>query len=94
MHKLNRKQVLLGIGLAVLIAGLITSIAFNIIFALFPYQSYLQDTNEIYIMEAGILRNNLEFADGEELKITYDFDCDDYRVLIEEYQVDKISVEG
>ena len=94
MRKLNRKQVLVGICFAVLIAGLIASIIFNILLALFPYQSYLQNASEIYIMEAGILRNNLEFADGEELKISYDFDCDDYGALVEKYHIDKIAGEG
>lgn len=94
MNKLNHKKVLIGIGFTILIAGLIMSIVFNILFALFPYNSYLQDMDEIYIMEAGILRNNLEFADGEELTISYDFDNKDYNVLIEKYNIAKIAGEG
>ena len=94
LNKLNRKKVLVGVGLSILIAGLITSIVFNIILALFPYNSYLQDMNEIYVMEAGILRNNLDFADGEELTISYDFDNKDYDVFIEKYKIDIIAGEG
>ena len=45
-------------------------------------------------MEAGILRNNLEFADGEELTISYDFDNDDYDMLIEKYKIAEIAGEG
>lgn len=93
MDKRNHKK-LIGIGFAILIAGLITSIVFNILFALFPYNSYLQDMDEIYIMEAGILRNNLEFADGKALTISYDFDGQDYGALIEKYKIDKIAGDG
>ena len=94
MNKLKLKKMLIWVGFGILIAGLITSIIFNILFALFPYQSYLQSTNEIYVMEAGILRNNLDFADGEELEISYEFDSQDYDVLIEKYNIDKIAGEG
>ena len=94
MNKHNRKKILIGISFAILIAGLITSIVFNVLFALFPYNSYLQDMDEIYIMEAGILRNNLEFADGEELTISYNFDNHDYDLLIEKYKIDKIAGNG
>ena len=93
MNKLNRKKLLVGIGLAILIAGLITSIVFNILFALFPYSSYLQNMDQIYTMEAGILKNNLDFADGEELIISYDFDNKDYDILIEKYNIAKIAGE-
>lgn len=34
--------------------------------------SYLQNTDQIYIMEAGILKNYLEFAKGESHVFTYD----------------------
>lgn len=94
MSKLNRQKIMIGVSFVFLIAGLITSIVFNVLFALFPYKCYLQDMDEIYIMEAGILKNNLHFADGEKRKILYDFDNEDYGVLIEKYQIDRIAGEG
>ena len=33
---------------------------------------YLQSTDEIEIMEAGIIEKNFEFADGENHEFTYD----------------------
>ena len=94
MNERKHKKVIIGIGFAVLIAGLITSVVFNVLLALFPYNSYLQGMDEIYIMEAGILKNNLEFADGEELAISYDFENKDYDVLIEKYEIAEIAGEG
>ena len=35
--------------------------------------SYLQDPYQIYIMEAGILKQNLPIRDGEDISITYSF---------------------
>jgi len=45
-------------------------------------------------MEAGILRNNLEFANGEDVDITYDFDNEDYAALISTYNIDDIAGNG
>ena len=56
--------------------------------------SYLQTTEQIYIMEAGILRNNLEFASGENYEIYYDFENEEYPQLIKEYGIDKIAGDG
>lgn len=94
MNKFNRKKMLIGISFAILIAGLITSIVFNVLFTLIPYNSYLQNMDEIYIMEAGILRNSLEFVDGEELTLSYDFDNQNYNVLVQKYKLDNIAGNG
>ena len=56
--------------------------------------SYLQDPEEIYIMEAGILRNEMEFADGTDMELSYEFDEPEYKVLIEKYGIDRIAGEG
>lgn len=59
------KKALLTIGTIALIAVLCTSIGFNIYFVFFymKQDTYLQSIEEIYVMEAGILRNNLEFQE-------------------------------
>ena len=36
--------------------------------------SYLQNPKEIYILEAGILKNNLITKDGSDISISYDYD--------------------
>lgn len=84
------KKILL-IGLSV---ALLASISMNVYQAFWSYDSYLQSTDEIYIMEAGILYNNLKFADGEDIEITYDFSADDYAVLKEEYNLENTAGDG
>lgn len=78
----------------VLSVALLVSIGINIYQAFFDNESYLQNTDEIYIMESGILYNNLEFTDGEEIELTYDFSADDYAVLKEKYNLEKTAGDG
>lgn len=78
----------------VLSAALIASLGMNVYLAFWSGDSYLQNTGEIYIMEAGILYNNLEFADGEDIEITYDFSDDDYAVLKEKYNLENTAGDG
>lgn len=80
--------------LIILSVALIASISMNVYQAFWSYDSYLQSTDEIYIMEAGILYNNLEFADGEDIEITYDFSADDYDVLKEKYNLENTAGDG
>ncbi len=56
--------------------------------------SYLQSTDEIYCMEAGILYNALEFRDGEDFAITYDFDNGEYLELKSKYGIEKTAGDG
>lgn len=56
--------------------------------------SYLQSTNEIYYMEAGILYNELEFKDGEDYVLKYDFDNEEYPKLLEKYSIKKTAGNG
>lgn len=78
----------------VLLLGLLASIGVNIYLAYFNWDSYLQSTDEIYIMEAGILKNNLEFQDGEDFEFTYDFSHEDYAELKSKYGLEKTAGEG
>lgn len=74
----------------VLSVALLISIGINIYQAFWDGDSYLQNTDEIYIMESGILYNNMDFADGEDIELTYNFSDDDYAVLREKYNLEKI----
>lgn len=45
-------------------------------------------------MESGILYNNMEFMDGEDIELTYNFSDDDYTVLKEKYNLEKTAGDG
>lgn len=92
-EKKSRKRPF-AICIVVLSALLLVSVGINIYFVFWGFDSYLQSTDEIYIMEAGILRNNLDFADGEDIVLSYDFDHPDYSVLIATYGIDDIAGTG
>ena len=58
-------------------------------------QENLQVQNNLFDIYSGILFNNQTFADsGEKAEITYNFDCPEYKTLIEKYGIDKIAGEG
>jgi len=80
--------------IAVLSVLLLVSIGINVYCIFFSTTSYLQSTDQIYIMEAGILRNNLEMQQGETDILKYDFDHEEYGTLIETYEIDRISAQG
>lgn len=90
----KRKKCLARIFMIALSVLLLVSVGINIYFVFWGFDSYLQSTDEIYIMEAGILRNNLNFADGEDIVLSYDFDHPDYSVLISTYGIDDIAGTG
>ena len=83
---MKRKNILIII-ISLLIASLLTSIGFNIYQAFFSFDSYLQSTDEIYILEAGILRNNIKFREGIDIEIKYDFENENYKKLEEKYNI-------
>lgn len=56
--------------------------------------SYLQSTEQIYIMEAGILHNEQAFRDGEDYVIKYDFDNAEYPELLKKYGIEKTAGDG
>ncbi len=98
MEKSTRsiKKILLIIGSAVLSIGLCVSIGFNI-YQCFYYikgESYLQSTEEIYIMEAGILRNNLEFHGGADYEFKYNFSHENYEQLKNKYNLKNTAKDG
>lgn len=52
-------------------------------------------SDRILDIYSGILFNNQEFASGgKKAKITYNFDCPEYKTLIEKYGIDKIAGKG
>lgn len=90
----TRKKLLVIICISVLSLLLLTSVGLNIYLAFWGFDSYLQSTDQIYTMEAGILRNNLELSDGVDLTFSYDFENEEYPVLIEQYKINEIAGEG
>ena len=92
--KQNVRKILLIAGCTFLAVGLCVSIAFNIYQALFSFESYLQSTDEIYIMEAGILRNNMEFRDGSDYEIKYDFTHENWSQLKDKYKIENTAKDG
>ncbi len=79
--------------LLVLSIGFIIYVAFFGGYSLF-YMSYQQSPNEIYIMESGILYNQLEFKEGNDYEIIYDFDNAEYKELLEKYDLANIAKDG
>lgn len=75
---------------------LLTSIGANVYFLFFNSHShsYLETDEQVYIMESGIIKNNLEFAQGEDMVLKYDFDNDEYAKLVEAYKIDAIAGNG
>ena len=74
-------------------SGLLIGIGFNKYFkvALIKQKSYLQSVDEIYIMEAGILKNNFEFRDATDYKLTYNFLHENYETLKNKYDIEKTA---
>ena len=92
----NIKKIILIIVGIVLIAGLCASIGLNIYQGIFYLKcdSYLQSTDEIYIMEAGIIQNNLEFHDGADYELQYDFSNENYEQLKNKYNLENTAKSG
>lgn len=84
--------------IVLIISGIIltVSLGFNIYFGFFymKQDSYLQSTEEIYIIEAGILRNNLDFHDGIDYDMQYDFSHENYEILKSKYKIEDIAKDG
>lgn len=92
----KKQKISIIIVIAVLILGLLCSIGFNIYFeaCYMKGESYLQSPDEIYVMEAGILRNNLKFHDGTEYELQYDFSHENYQTLKNKYHVEQTAKSG
>jgi len=98
MEKSNRNVkiiIVIAVGI-ILIVGLCVSIGFNIYQCVWSikYESYLQSTENIYIMEAGILRNNLEFHDGADYDFQYNFSHENYKHLKSKYNLENTAKSG
>lgn len=91
---LKNKKIVLWVAFGVMAAALLATIGASIYLAYFNYDSYLQSTDEIYIMEAGILKNNLEFAEGEDHDFSYDFSAPSYSELLNKYKIKSIAGDG
>ena len=75
-------------------ALLIVSACVNVYYIFFTPGCYLQSPEEIYIMESGILKNNLAMRQENDVALRYDFEHEDYAKLILQYQIDQIAGEG
>lgn len=81
--------------IVLLTISLVASIGINIYqFNSNSFSTYLQNTDEIYVMESGILHGYLEFADGQDYDFSYDFENEDYSLLIDKYKIDTIAGDG
>ena len=81
--------------LTVLSLLLVVSIGFNIYFGVCDtIPSSMWNGYSVYTMEAGILKNNLEFIDGEDIDIEYDFENSEYPKLIDAYKIDETAGSG
>lgn len=89
----RRKQLRIT-GICLLILALLASVGLNVYLAFCGYDSYLQSPSQIYIMEAGVLRNNITFAAGEDHVFSYDLDNTAYSKLISLYRIDDIAGNG
>ena len=58
------------------------------------YTSYLQEPQEIYNMEAGIVKRLWEFQDGTDYIITYDLENAEYPELLARYGIEGIAGNG
>ena len=93
-HAVRKRKQLRFISICLLILALLTSVILTVSLAFRGYDSYLQSPNQIYIMEAGILRNNITFAAGEDHIFYYDFENAAYPQLIAAYGIGDIAGTG
>ena len=91
----NIKKLFIISVIIMLIILLITSIGINIYQLNYnDFSTYLQNTNEIYIMAAGILLGYHDFSNGKDYEFVYDFTNEQYPILIEKYRIDDIAGDG
>lgn len=58
------------------------------------YVSYVQEKEEVYNMECGIIKNADTFREGISEEITYDFDDPKFQELKEKYDIESIAGTG
>ena len=89
--KKSRKGLI--IALIILAVLLLASLAQNIYYLFWGFDSYLQSTDEIAIMEAGILNRFETFGSGEEHLFTYDM-TNEYPRLRADYRLEATAGTG
>lgn len=91
--KTNLKKIIIISLIVILVLGLLVSVGFNIYMGLcfIKQDTYLQDVEEIYIMEAGIIKNNLDFHEGTDIELQYDFSHSNFEQLKKEYKIENIA---
>jgi len=90
--KKSRKGLI--IALILLAVLLFASLAQNIYYLFWGFDSYLQSTDEIAIMEAGILKRFETFGGGEDHPFSYDMANEAYPALLADYGLDAIAGTG
>ena len=78
---------------------LLVSIGVNIYFVATdnhydPMVQYLQEPYQLKVVYSGILKNYEQLREGEDFSIVYDFENEDYAVLLEEYNLAEIAGDG
>ena len=85
------------IGFIVLCVLLAASLCANAYFLFWSNDTnvcYLQSTDEIKIMETGILKDLEKFSQGEDIAFTYDFENEALAQLRDKYDIEKIAGTG
>ena len=80
-------------------AALVASIGLNIYQAFYDGSSdsmieYLGSSEQIDITYSGILKSHEKFRDGGNAVISYDFEHEDYKILLEKYNIAEIAGNG
>ena len=57
-------------------------------------KEHLEVQRNLFNIYSGILFNNQAFIQGGTAEIVYDFDCPEYKALLEKYALDQIAGEG
>ncbi len=91
--KINKKIVVIVL-LSLLLLISLGYILYSEFFAGSDYISYLQNKDEVYKMECGIIKNCEKFRSGVDDPITYDFNAESYSELLEKYDIAQIAGEG
>lgn len=82
------------IAVIILAILLLASLAQNIYCMFWGFDSYLQSTGEIAIMESGILDTFKTFAEGEDHLFTYDMAHEEYPTLRTGYRLEETAGSG
>lgn len=93
MRRIKRALLVCLIVLAIVSTSLLVYIGFGG-GAWLVQTSYLQSTDQLYIMETGILYNERVFQPGQNLKIKYEFNNEEYAGLLNKYDLAEQAGDG